>query len=832
MKKIVMFTLCCTLATLMAQAQFRVKCQVNDATGVGEPYATVRIFNESDTTKVVVTGVTEDDGSFDQVLSKNGRYVLKVTAVGKKEARKEFSVSQAKPNALLGDIVLEEAPNVLAGVTVTAQKPLVRTEIDRIAYDVESDADSRTNNVLDMLKKVPMVTVDGQDEIRVKGSTSFKVYRNGHPDPALSGQNMKEILKAVPASMIKKIEVITDPGAKYDAEGTSAILNIVMASFGGDGSGNAQEMNGVTGTVGVGVDNTGSMNGNANITSQIGKVVTSLNYGYHGRNRHGGHNISESEHTYTDSGNTLYSDNDSRAKVNVHYGELSASWEPDTINLVSLSFGGFYYDYRGDGISNTRMSDRDGNILYKYTTIGRAPKGDFYDLHGRLDYQHRLRNPGETLTLSYMLSTNHSGNKTISSFTDMLNCPFPYTGQINDTKENFMEHTLQFDWTRPFAKYHQIETGVKYINRLNKSEAFFDYTGMPELNNTTLFNHRTHVAAAYLSYRFSKNNWTTRAGLRYEFSRLNAEFPDGRQSNYHRNLNDWVPDLSVEYKFDWAHSLKLNYSTTIQRPGISYLNPAIQESPTSRTFGNPHLSSSRNHSIALTYMQIGTKLTFSVSPSISFSTNQITGVQFTEGDVLVSTYANTLKSRNLGMNGFVQWTISPTTSFTFNGNVGHATYESKELGLKNKRWNSFFYAQLNQQLPWKLRLSASGGEWSGGINGLYGYNGGSWFYNLGLQRSFLKEDRLTVRLSADNFLNSSKFSTFKSHTHQGDYTGVSTSKWLSRGFRISVSYRFGSLKAQVKKSAKTIENDDVVGGASQGGQGGQQGGGQPQGMGN
>ena len=153
-----------------------------------------------------------------------------------------------------------------------------------------------------------------------------------------------------------------------------------------------------------------------------------------------------------------------------------------------------------------------------------------------------------------------------------------------------------------------------------------------------------------------------------------------------------------------------------------------------------------------------------------------------------------------------------------------------ELDLKNQRWNSFFYAQVNQQLPWKLRLSVSGGEWSGGINGLYGYNGGSWFYNLGLQRSFLKEDRLTVRLSADNFLNSSKFSTFKSHTHQGDYTGVSTNKWLSRGFRISISYRFGSLKAQVKKSAKTIENDDVVGGASQGGQGGQ--GGQPQGMGN
>ena len=811
-----MFT--CTLA-LMAQ-QLSVQCQVNDTDGEGVPFATIYIYNSGDTTTVVSSGVSDAFGKVDHKISKPGSYMMRVQFVGMEQQQRTFEVSKAAPVAQLGTIVLSTQSTTLKEVVVSTQRQLVKTEIDRLSYDVQTDADSKTSNVLDMLKKVPMVTVDGQDEIRVKGTTSFKVYRNGHPDPALSGQNMKEILKAVPASMIKKIEVITDPGAKYDAEGTSAILNIVMADFGGGGA----TMNGVTGTVGAGVNNTGSINGNANITAQVNKVVASLNYGYHGQNRHGAHNLNESEYTYANTGNVLNTDNDSRARVNVHYGELSASWEPDTINLVSLSFGGFYYDYRGDGLSHTRMTDASGNVLYKYTTNGHAPKGDFYDLHGRLDYQRKLRHPGELLTLSYMLSTNHNAAKTINSFSDMLNCPFPYTGQTNDTKENFAEHTFQLDWTRPFAKYHQIETGVKYINRLNKSEAAFDYTGMPEMNNTTLFNHRTHVAAAYLSYRFSKNNWTTRAGVRYEYSRLNAEFPDGKQANYHRNLSDLVPDLSVEYKFDWAHSLKINYSTTIQRPGINYLNPAVDESPTSRSFGNPHLSSSRNHSITMTYMQIGSKLTFSLSPSMTFSTNQITGVQYTEGDIFVSTYANTLKSRNLGLSGFMQWTISKSTSFTFNGNVGHATYESRELDLKNKRWNSFFYAQLNQQLPWKLRLSVSGGEWSGGINGLYGHYCGNWFYNLGLQRSFLKEDRLTVRLSADNFLNSSKFNTMKSYISQGDYTGWNKGKWISRGFRISLSYRIGSLKARVKTTAKTIENNDVVGGGQQGGgQGSQQG---------
>lgn len=826
MKKIIatVFMALCVLIAL-AQQPMAVQCQVNDSEGEGVPFATIYLYNSNDTAKVVATDVSDAFGKVDHKIAKPGSYLMKVCFVGMADENRTFEVSAKVPVAQLGTIVLSTSSTMLKEVVVSTQRQLVKTEIDRLSYDVQADADSKTSNVLDMLKKVPMVTVDGQDEIRVKGSTSFKVYRNGHPDPALSGMNMKEILKVIPASMIKKIEVITDPGAKYDAEGTSAILNIVMAD------GNAGTMNGVTGTVGVGVDNTGSLNGNANITSQVGKVVTSLNYGYQNQNRHRSHNIMESETKYLSSGNTLSSYNESRAKVNVHYGELSGSWEPDTINLVSLSFGGFYYDYRGDGVNNALMTDRDGNILYKYTTIGRSPKGDFYDLHGRLDYQHKTHRPNEAITLSYMLSTNHNGNKTISTFSDMINCPFPYTGQTNDTKENFAEHTFQFDWTRPFAKYHKFETGLKYINRFNKSEAMFEYTGVPEMDNITLFNHRTHVAAAYVSHTFNKGNWTTREGLRYEFSRLNAEFPSAPQDNYHRSLNDWVPDLSVEYKFDWAHSLKLNYSTTIQRPGISYLNPAVKEDPMSRSYGNPHLSSSRNHSIALTYMQIGAKLTFSLSPSISFSSNEITGVQFEEDGLMVSTYANTLKSRSIGLNGFVQWTIGPKTSFIFNGNVSHNRYKSDELNLENKRWNSFFYAQLNQQLPWKLRLSVSGGEWSGGIDGLYGYNKGMWFYNASLQRSFLKEDRLTVRLSADRFF-SGKYGNWSSYTTQGDYTGWNKGKFIMRGFKISISYRFGSLKARVKQTDKTIENDDLVGGSKQGGgqgQGGGQQGGQQMG---
>ena len=128
----------------------------------------------------------------------------------------------------------------LEGIVVKAQKQLVKQEIDRIAYDVQSDEESKTQTVLDMLRKVPMVTVDGQDNIMVKGNSNFKIYKNGHLDPSLT-KNAKEVLKSMPASMVKRIEVITDPGAREDAEGVDAVLNIVME----DGS----KMKGMTGVV-------------------------------------------------------------------------------------------------------------------------------------------------------------------------------------------------------------------------------------------------------------------------------------------------------------------------------------------------------------------------------------------------------------------------------------------------------------------------------------------------------------------------------------------------------------------------------------------------------
>ena len=708
----------------------------------------------------------------------------------------------------VNDSLLSVFDNIqLKDVEVTAQRQLIKQEVDRVGYNIEADADSKTNNVLTMLRKVPMVSVDASDEIRVNGQTNFKIFRNGHPDPSLS-RNAKDLLKAMPASSVKRIEVITEPGAKYDAEGTTVILNIVMM----DNS----SIKGVSGMATARANHMGALGGSLNLTTQVDKVVTSLDYGvYHDRGKSQDSRSSSLSH-YGQNGAELMSNGAFNLdKMTFHYGDLSASWEPDTLNLVSLSVGGMAYDYSGDGINSMTMRDPAGQTLYGYGSNNHTTANS-YNLDGRMDYQRRTGLKGETITLSYMLSAWHNKNKDNSRYNDIINeMPVPYTGIDQNGNENFNEHTVQLDWTRPLAPKHTLETGAKYIYRLNRSHNTLNYIGI-NTDTDLRFKHVTQVGAAYVSYTFTSGPWSARAGLRYEHSYLRASYPSGNQDAFDAHLNDLVPSASLHYKFSFANSLKLSYAASINRPGINYLNPTRIESPTSLSYGNEDLGSAHTHSLSLTYMHVGPKLTFNITPQYQFSNNGIGAVKWADGLVQVSTYANTLKRQSVSLSAFVQWMVLQKTNLMLNGSISYNNYKSKELGLENDRIGGNFFANLTQYLPWKLQLSGFAGMWGGGVNDLYGHMGTMFFHGLTLQRSFLKEDRLTVQLMAVNPFGH-KFTSFTQYTDQGDVTGWSRSEQRQRQFGISVSYRFGSLTTHVKKANKSIENDDLIGSGKQSG---------------
>ena len=692
----------------------------------------------------------------------------------------------------------------LEGVVIKAQKQLIKQEIDRIAYDVQSDEESKTQTVIDMLRKVPMVTVDGQDNILVKGNSSFKVYKNGHLDPSLT-KNAKEVLKAMPATMVKRIEVITDPGAREDAEGVDAILNIVMV--------NGSKMQGITGVVSASYTSLSHPNFYTSLTGQMGKLLLSVDYGFSKMTDKDSYNRTEVDRTYLNTGNRMFSNSEGSNPGDIHYTNLNASYDIDSLNLISASFGGYFYKLNVQGDGSTWLG-HDDQPIYSYNNHYWMPGYQHHSWNGRLDYEHKTQRKGERLTLSYMLALTRQHTDQENTYTELMNVPFPYSGSMMKERERFTEHTFQADWLRPLGKGHQLEIGAKYIDRNNNSHNTQDFYDTDMLTSNE-FQHTTRVLAGYADYIYKRNKWSARAGLRYEYSFMQGSYPDGKGESFDKHLGDWVPQATLKYQLTDAQSLKLNYTTSINRPGISYLNPAASITPTVVSQGNPNLESSHTQRLSLIYSYILPKLTFQFAPAYSFSSGGISSVQTAKGDVRYTTYDNILRYRRFSVEQYVQWKPFDGTTLIINNNLRYEHNENPNLGYCTHGWSDIGYVHLTQKLPWKLRLYLSvNGKIGHSPSGVY-YIQHSWYnYYASLQRSFLKGDRLTVRLGANSPFD--KYLPSVAETVNGNYRDYQQSWNRGRCFTISVNWRFGSLKSSVKKTEHSIENDDVVGGISKG----------------
>ena len=685
-------------------------------------------------------------------------------------------------------------------VVVAQRRKLIKNDIDKLTYDVQHDKTAQTKTTLEILKKIPLVTVDGQENIRVQGSTSFKVYKNGHPDPSLSGQNLKDILKAIPASTIKRIEVITDPGAKYDAEGTTAILNIVMMSN--------TKLQGVSGKVNSDVNSHGSVRLGTYLITKVGKLTTAVNYNLRKQGRKQTENNREEVYNYVKTGEQkrVYGTNSTAATI--HFGNIGASYEIDSLNLLTASTTFIGYKADANTQSTTERWNKSNQLIYKFDSDVTTPGYSYFNLGGRLDYQHKTHLDGEVLTLSYMLAATRQHTIFHQMYNNMVNFPVSYTSYDRNTRNHFTEHTFQIDYVRPFGKYHKIESGTKYILRYNNSTSLMDYQGTtPDMESN--FKHNAQVAAAYLSYIFTAGKWAARAGLRYEFTRMKASYPDGSNADYHANLNDWVPSASLQYKISDGQTLKFSYNTSINRPGIGYLNPAVISTPTAVSFGNANLGSSRNQALHLEYMLVTSKLTLQLSPYYSYTNNGIGHILYEQNRKDVSTYQNVLKSKVFGLSSYTEWTPFTGTSFTLNASMRYARITLPTPSTKNSGCGGGIYFNWEQKLPWDLTLTTSiGGEYGNRIYNPYAIEGRWFYYNFTLTRLFFK-DKLTVSLSANSPFSKDKATTY--NIVRGDYTGYERSVMYPRYFNIGFSWSFGKLKASVKKAARSIENDDLVG---------------------
>lgn len=832
---LIMLVVSSLVAAQNAAPTFQIKGVLLDSlTQEGEPYATIKIVKKEAPANALKMLVTDMKGKFQEKVPGTGNFVMTISSIGRNTIVKDFTVKAGEKLVDFGTLYITDASNELGQVEVVAQKPLVKADIDKIEYNVQDDPDSKSNSVLEMLRKVPLVTVDGEDNIKVNGSSSFKVYVNGKPNNMMSN-NPTEVLKSMPANSIKHIEVITNPGPKYDAEGVGGILNIVTVGSG---------LEGYTATFSGNVSNMGAGGGLFG-TVKSGKLTVSARYNYNyndcPRSYSGGNRRTVGD--VTEGSSDLDYDGSSKGHGNFQSGSMEASYEIDTLRLVSMSFGLWGGGNNSTSINNTlATAPGTSNELYRYVSDGRS-KSSWYSIDGGVDYQRMFHVKDRMFTLSYKINTSPQTSDSYSTYNDMHAATDweDFLKRLydlnNDGSQNTTEHTFQADYTTPIGKIHTLEAGAKYILRDNSSEddryerqigTTGDYVLDEE--HSSHYKHQNDILAAYMGYGLRVKKISGRLGVRYEHTKQEVKYLLGRGDDFNKNFDDVVPSASIGYKLTDMSNLRFGYNMRIYRPGIWYLNPYLNDSnPTNISQGNSHLDSEKSHSFNLSYSNFTQKFNINLSARYSFTNNsieqvteqvkdtEIEGLQNPTGkEVLYSTYQNIGKSRNASLSGYVNWNATSNTRIYANL-YGNYTYMEGANGLKNDGWNLFAYGGAQQSLPhdWRISLNIYGQTPWIMLQG----KGSSFFdYGLSVNKSFLNK-RLTLSAFASNFFK--KYTSPTSSIEGVGFTQDSWNRYTRQRFGVSVSYRIGELKASVKKAARTISNDDVKGGGGEGGGGGE-----------
>lgn len=795
-------------------SKFSVKGQVVDSlTQESMPYATCSVVLEKDPQKVVSRFASDIEGNFTGEIKTPGSYKLIVTSVGKKPVTRSFSVDVQNNQIQLGKIGLSASSQTLKDVNVVAMRPLIKAEADKITYDAEQDPESKSSNVLDMLRKVPMVTVDGQDNIQLQGSSNFKYFLNGKPTNMFNN-NPGLILKSMPANMVKNIEVITQPGAKYDAEGVGGILNIVTIQ-----NTSAQ---GYSATLNAQGSTRGSVGGGLNLMVQKGKFSFSGNYNY---------NIFKQFPVVTSSernnymAGAPYSKGSQVATVNnktpMQFGSGQLSYELDTLNMFTFSFNRRFGRPESSTTATTENFE-DANKVFSYTQSS-LQKQSWGSTDLGLDYQRSFKTKGELLTLSYKLSnTPNSSEYTATNILDISIKPQPGIAQhrLSNNIANTNEHTFQADYTKPLGKGHTLETGVKYILRINSSEIFeettnFDFSNLPllypALNDTSSFSNDQNILGAYASYTGNIKKWSLKGGLRYEHTWINAKFSD---TNILLPVDypAIVPSAIITYRLSDMKSLKLGYNKRIQRPGITFLNPYVdRRDPNYISYGNPDLDPENSHAITLGYSSFAQKYNLNAELAYTFVNNGIEQYSFLNPTTGVQeiTYGNIGKKNQIGVNLFGSYRGLKWLNVYTNSSVNYVDLKSAAINSENSGLTGRFYLGGTFILPKDFKISTGGGANLPQIT-LQGSQSAFYFSYMALSKEMLKK-RLTVSVSGvylpvSHIIIKTKGLSTTGETTFDQKTDVNLTK--NTEFRLNLSYRIGNMNAQVKKTKKTITNDD------------------------
>lgn len=816
--KVLFLTLAICITTVKLNAQTtgdgKITAKVVDAkTNETIPFATAVILNRK--TKALVKGVQTDiNGNLSMVGLPKGVFTFKLSYVGYQTmVRDSISINGTVNNINLGTIKMSTAKGTaLNEVTITAPKSTIQLGVDKKIFSVDQSLVSEGGSASDLLQNVPSVTTDIDGNVSLRGSTGVKVLIDGKPS-LIAGGNVAQILQSIPASSIESVELITNPSAKYDAEGQSGIINIVLKK---------NKKLGLNGNLALTAGNRDNYNASTSLSFQNSKVNLYGNYSYRYGNRNGGgyNNIS-----YLNSASPIAFANQNTISESLdkgHNAKAGLDYYLTDKDVLSFAAGFNLRDNdRTEFLDINKLNALNQPVELSNRINSNLGSGGSYDLN--LDYSHKFKKPREEITFNLSFSEGTNDNLQLYN-TDIYNIdgvPVSQRPELirNDGSGLNRNYNAQTDYTLPIGKTGKLEAGYRSQIRIAENSTFSEIYHnnvegyRPNLDLTNDFNSKDQVHAIYANYQNSVKNFGYQIGLRAEDATLDTKlgvYNTAGQLSYIPGKVAYTrlyPSIFLTQKLEKEQQVQLSYSRRVNRPRGWDTNPFLDVSdPLNYRQGNPNLKPEDVHAFELSYSKFWPKVTF-ISTAYMRQTNDVIQRIRTEPDdngITITTPENLTKEISSGLELIGRFDVVKAWNFTANANL----YQSKINGvpafgiIENSgfTWNANL--TNNFVLPYGITLQVKGDYRArqvmaqGTRNAMYGLDAGAKYD--------FKNKKSSLSLNVRDIFNTRAWSMTTSTNNS-----ITDFRRYMQGTmgNITYSYRFGKTDFKSKKGKRPDQSE-------------------------
>ena len=782
---------------------------IDSLTKIPVDYAAVSLSAVKQT-KSINGSLADDKGTFKLEKVVPGKYRLTISFIGyNTKIIEPVTTSNGKPDLNLGTILLVPNSKILQEVVVEGQANVIENKIDKLVYNAEKDVAVSGGTAVDVLRKVPLLSVDYDGNVSLRGSSNIKVLINGKPSGTMAG-NIADALKAIPADQIKNVEVITSPSAKYDAEGTSGIINIITKK---------NNLEGISGSVNAGVG-TRQNSGNINLNAKKGRLGLYANAGGH---YSWPQTSIISLERINDNGDFNKQNGESTTERLATNGSLGADYDFNKYNSISSNLKVNWFQFSFDGF-NDNINQFCGveNIFKRITDNKNKVIG--YDWNN--DYTHKFKKEGQEVTFAWQLSRSELNND-YNSYIDQR-----FRKEIGASDAINKESTFQLDYTHPF-KGITLETGAKAIIRNIDNDSKVDSTDLsggnriPVPNRNFIYDYNQNVYSGYATLGFTlAKKYGIKAGARYEQTEIEGnDAGSGTFAPFKNDYGNFVPSVVISRTFKNFQTVKLSYNKRIQRPSVFFLNPFRNASDFyNQSEGNPYLSPEISDNFELGYSRF-IKTTV-INAAVYYRTTQdvienvVKQIDIDGESVSLTTFENVGRNNSFGFNFF--GSVNPVKPLTLRGNFNVYTYDIS-LGQSSANFSN---AEDKTYLMYNAFLSATYAFPKGLTFETFlitnsprrtfqGKNPSFNMWNLGLKKELFNK-KGSVGINVIDPFNNRK--NFTSEINGDGFVQKNNFSIPFRSVGVNFSWRFGNLKVN-QNNKRGVKNDDLKQGESGGGMG-------------